>query len=881
MVRRLRALFVRLGGLFNRGRKEGDLAAELESHLEMHVEDNVRSGMTAEEARRRALIKLGGVEQTKEEYRDRRGLPRLEHFLQDVRFGLRMLRKNPGFTLVALLTLALGIGANTAIFSVVNAVLLKPLPYPQPDRLMVMREYQIGGSDMSVNWVNFLDWRAQSRLFEGMAAYDQAHFTLTGKGEPVLLRGGLVSAPFFSVLGAQPRLGRVFTTPDDRTGAAATVVLTDDLWKKRCGSDPAIVGKALALNGSAYTVIGVLGPSFQDPLAPGRVDLYTPIAPQSGRWQTRDERGSLHVIGRLRAGVSLAAARAELDTIEGRLDQQFPKTNKGVRASVTPLYDERFGDVRPVLYTLLAAVGVVLLIACANVANLSIARSLSRRREFAIRRACGAGRGRVMGQLLVESTLLACLGGAAGLLPAWWSLGLIVRLAPAGIPRLPETRLDHGVLLFTLIVSVLTGILSGLAPGLEASRLDVTEIVKEGGTSTGRSPRRWQSGFLLAEIALAVVLVAASGLLVRSLIKTQQVDPGFKPDHVLVAELVLPASGYGTPAQRVTFYREMVGRLSGLPGVKSAGMVMCPPAVGHCWDWFYTVEGQPAPSPGKLPISAFNQASPTYFETMGVPLLAGRSFTEQDGAQSPPVVIVNQTFARRWWPNSSPLGKRMRLWTANGNAPYREIVGLVGDVKEDGLDAEQIPEVFMPAAQEPPGGMTFVMRTSVEPAGLVRLATGAVHDIDKGLPIERIQPMTRYLDASLNQRRFATLLVGLFGALALLLAGVGISGVTSYSVSQRTHEIGIRMALGARRGEVLRAVVKQSLGIAAYGIILGVVGALAATRLLSSMLFGIGASDPATFVLVCAALGCVTLLASYIPARRATRVDPMVALRHE
>jgi predicted permease len=881
-MRRLRAWFLRVGSLFNKQRGERELSDELESHLQMHIEDNLRRGMTPDEARRKALIKLGGVEQAKENYRDQRGIPFFETVMQDLRYGFRMLRKNPGFAAVAVLTLALGIGANTAIFSVVRAVLLKPLPYPDSSQLMVMREYQIGGSDMSVNWLNFADWRTQSRFFEQMAAYNLAHFTLTGEGEPVLLRGATVSASYFPLLGrAQPLLGRVFTNSDDQAGAASTVILSHDLWEERLGSDPSVVGKTIALDGKAYIVVGVLGSEFKEPLVGRNVDLYIPIGPGSGHWQARDQRGSIAVIARLRPGVTLTSARSEMDTIERRLELQFPKTNQGVRASITPLYEYRFGDLRPVLFTLLAAVGMVLLIACANVANLSIARAVARRREFGIRSSCGASRSRLIGQLLMESTLLSCLGGAAGLLLARWALGLILRLAPPGIPRLQETRMDSGVLVFTLIVSLLTGVLAGLGPGLEASKLSVVDLVKDGGTTTGRSLHRWQSSFLFAEIALAFVLVLASGLLVRSLIKTQQVDPGFNPDQVLVLELVLPQSSYATAAQQTTFYRQALARFSALPGVKSVGMVVCPPAVGHCWDWFYTVEDHPAPSSEKLPVSAFNQATPSYFQTMGVPLLAGRAFTEQDDAHTPPVVIVNQTFARLWWPNASPIGKRIRLWDAGGTTPYREIVGLIGDIKEDGLDAEQIPEVFMPSAQEPTGGMTFVMRSSVDPTDLVRPVTEAVHELDKNLPIQRIQPMSRYLQNSLAQRRFAVLLVGLFGALALALGAVGIYGVMSYAVSRRTHEIGIRMALGAERGHVLSLVLNQGLRAALTGLALGIALSLAVTRFLRSLLFGVTTTDPATFAGVAVLLCAVALAACVIPIWRATRVDPMVALRYE
>ena len=882
MLHPLEELQISIRSLFRRRREEQQLDDELQFHLERQIEQNLAAGMLPEEARYAALRLFGGVQQIKEECRDMRRVNVIENLFQDVRYGLRQLRRSPGFTFVAIITLALGIGANTAIFSVVRTVLLKPLPYPQPDQLMVMREYQIGGSDMSVNWLNFQDWRAESRFLDAMAACSLAHFTLTGEGEPVLLRGAAVSASFFPLLGtAQPLLGRVFTFSDDQVGAPPTVVLSHGLWTQRFTSDAAVVGKTVALDGHSYTVVGVLGPSFKEPLADSAVDLYVPIGPLAGRWQARDERGSIAVIARLRAGATPASARAEMDTIERRLEQENPKTNQGVRASVTPLYEVRFGDLQPALFTLLSAVGVVLLIACANVANLSIARSLERRREFGIRSSCGAGRRRLVGQLLAESTLLSCLGGIAGLLPAWWGLGVMVRLAPPVIPRLQETRLDGAVLLFTLAVSLLTGILSGLGPGLEASRLHVVDLVKEGGTTTGRSLHRWQSSFLLAETALAFVLVLASGLLVRSLIKTQQVDPGLDPDNVLVLELVLPRSDYGKPDQLTAFYRQALERLSTLPGVKSAGMVMCPPAVGHCWDWFYTVGDHPQASSAKLPVSAFNQATPAYFATMGVRMLAGRPFTEHDDAQSPPVAIVNQTFARLWWPNANPIGRRVRLWDAGGTKPYLEIVGEFGDIKEDGLDAEQIPEVFLPAAQEPTSGMTFVMRTSVEPSSLVKPVSDSIHALDKNLPIQRIQPMSRYLENSMAPRRFTALLVGLFGGLALGLGAIGIYGVVSYSVNRRTHEIGVRMALGAERGHLLRLVFRQGLRTAILGLALGVVLSLPLTRFLRSMLFGVTGTDPLTFAGVAVLLCVVALAASFVPAWRATQVDPMVALRYE
>jgi putative ABC transport system permease protein len=805
--------------------------------------------------------------------------------MNDVRFAFRKLRQSPTFTFIAIVTLALGIGANTAIFSVVRTVLLKRLPYPEPERLMIVNEYNTRAGDLRFAWPDFLDLRAQNHSFDDAAAYRQRHFSLTGAGEPVLIRGGEVSASFFSLLGAQPILGRTFSEAEDKPGADRIVVLSHQLWQDRFGGDAAVLGKTLTLDNVLYTVVGVLPRTFK--FFERATDLYVPVGLEASDpvWIDRGNHPGLRVLARFRSDASLSTARRDLDAVMSRIEHDYPASNSGIRGSIRPIYEERFGNARPVLLILLAAAGCVILIACANIANLQLARAAERQKEFAIRTAVGAGQSRLIRQLLIESVLLAIIGGGLGLLLAQWTMDPLLRLAPADIdiPRLAETRIDGGALLFTFGLSILTGIFFGLAPAIQTFKIDLHGSLKENSCSTTASPirQRLRAGLLVAQVALTVVLVIASGLLVRSLLQVQAVNPGFKIGRVLALDVILPASNYKTKDQQINFFTQAVARIRFLPGVSAAGAVFCPPLAGAWRSSTYLVADQAMPSLAELPSCLFNVADKGYFQVMQIPLTEGRYLNETDNADSPPVIVVNQNLARRWWPTQSALGKRIKPGRPETDEPYREIVGVVGDVKQDGLEAPQLPEMFWPVAQAPRQAMTLVVRTSTDPMSMAAAATREIHTIDPDLPVAKVQPMSRYLSDTLARRRFSTLLLGIFSGLALLLAFVGVYGVMSYSVAQRTHEIGVRMALGAQKIDMMTMVLRQSLAIVAIGLVIGLISALGATRLMSALLFGVGANDVTTYLIVVLLLGTAALIASYLPARRAMAVDPMIALRYE
>ena len=807
----------------------------------------------------------------------------IDALLQDVRYGLRVLRKSPGFFFAAVITLALGIGANSAIFSVVRAVLLKSLPYPDPDRVMVINEYQSYTGESSVGWANFVDYRVQNHSMQAVSAFRHDNRILTGVGEPELLSVNEVSAPFFSILGVKPVLGRAFTEAEDQASASKTVVLSYEFWRSHLGGDPSAVGRALTLDGVPFAVVGVLpaGWAFSE----RKADLYLPIGlhGDSPDWLDRGNHQGLRVIARLKDGTSQASAQGELDTIMRRLELQYPRTNSGERAKIESLYSYRFAGVRPVLYTLLGAVLCILLIACANVANLLQARTIGRQKEFAIRSAVGAPRFRIARQMLTESMLLGLVGGGVGLLLAPWAVAGLVRLAPQDVPRLMEARIDGGVLLYTLVVSVLSGLVFGVAPAVQSSRAGLSGVMKEAAQTltAGRSRHRLRAGLFVLEVALVLLLIVPCGLMLRSLINAQTIPLGFNPDHVLALDVLLPAKQYPRGAARTAFYQQVLPRLREVPGVLSASAVLCPPSVGQCWGSIFELSDRPVPKQSDLPHSVFNIADDDYFRTMQIVLREGRYFNSRDTADSPPVVIVNQTFAHTWFPHESAVGKRVKQGFPQDDAPYREIVGVVDDVKQDGPDAEQQPEVFEPMSQSPAEGATLMVRTAGNPMDFAKAATAAVHSLDDKLPVSAIQPMPQYLSTSLASRKFSTLLLNLFGGLAVFLAAIGIYSVMAYSVAQRTHEIGIRMALGARPGDVLRMVVGGGMRLMAVGIGAGFVAALVATRLLRSLLFGVSTNDPLTLISVVALLGTVVILACAIPARRAAQVDPMVALRYE
>jgi putative ABC transport system permease protein len=803
--------------------------------------------------------------------------------MQDLRYALRTLARTPGFTAIAVATLALGIGANTAIFSVVHAVLLRRLPYPEPNRLLVIVEHQKRLGDMSVAWPNFLDWRAQSRTLSSLAAFRTNSMTVSGAEEPELLGVGEVSAAFFPLLGATPPLGRALLESDDRPGAPPAVVLSDELWRSRFGSDPAVVGRTVRLDAVAHTVVGVLPRGFA--FFPRRADLYRPIGLYGAErnWLNRGNHSGMHVLARLAPGKSLPDARAELAGIMRQLEQQYPDSNSGQTTTVLPLAEDLFQSVQPALWTLLAAVGVVLLIACVNVAHLQLARSAARQKELAIRAALGAGRGRIVRQLVTESLVISAIGGVLGLLVASWAIGPLLRLAPTEIPRLAETRIDPGVLLFTIGVSLATGILFGLTPAISASSPDPQAALSEGGrgSTSGRSRQRFRTALFVSEVALAFVLVIGSGLLIRSLLRVQSVSPGFQPEHVLALDVSLPEAKYVKDEERALFFRRAVDGLRPLPGVQAASAVYCPPLAGRCWGSVYVLSDRPAPAQAELPSAHWNVAEPGYFSTVGIPLREGRFFTEADGADSAKVVIVNESFARKWWPNGGAIGKSIKQGFPKDPTPFRQIVGVVADVRQEGLDVPALTEVYIPWTQNPMSSMTLLVRVAGSPRSVEKAAVAAVRAVDPEQSVSGVMPLTAYISDSVASRRFTTLLLGFFGALALILASVGIYGVVAFGVAERRREIGIRTALGARPRDVLSLFVTRALRLAAVGMLAGAAAALALSRFLASLLFGIGPSDPATFGGVAVLLTAVVLAACVIPARRALRVSPTTALRAE
>jgi putative ABC transport system permease protein len=805
----------------------------------------------------------------------------MRDLLQDLRYGIRTLLRTPTFTAVAILTIALGIGVNTAIFSVVHAVLLKRLPYPEPDRLVVISESQRVVGEMGVAWPSFLDIRERSRSMRPTALYRVDEMTVSGQREPELLRVGEVSAEFFPLLGARPALGRGFVAAEDRAGAPPAVVLSDELWRSRFGGDRAVIGRIVRLDAVPHTVVGVMPRGFG--FFANRVDLYRPIGLHGADpiWLDRRNHSGARALARLAPGTTLAQARTELTAIMRQLEQEHPESNSGQTAVLKPLDERLFEEVRPALWTLLAAVGLVLLIACVNVAHLQLARGTARQKELAIRAALGAGRGRIVRQLITESLVVSAIGGAFGLVIASWAIGPLLRLAPSAIPRLAETRIDTGVLLFALALSLATGVLFGLAPALSASRPDPQSVLSDAGrgSTSGRSRRRFRTVLFVSEVALAFVLVIGSGLLVRSLLSAMSVPPGFEPDGLLGLDVSLPAAKYPDSAPRQRFYENAIAELRRLPGVEAASAIYCAPLVGRCWGSVYTLSDRPAPPQGELPSAAWNVAEPSYFATVGIPLREGRYFTDADGANAPKVVVVNESFARMWWPKGGALGKRVSQGFPDHDPTVYEIVGVVADVRQEGLDVEPRAEAFIPWAQNPHGSMTFVLRTTVPPMSLAKQTVAAIERVDPDQSVSHVVPMAEYLSDSVAGRRFTTTLLGLFGVLALVLASVGIYGVVSYGVAERRREIGIRTALGARPRDVLRMIVGGALRLAAVGMALGAIAALALSRLLSSLLFGVGPSDPATYAGVVLLLSSVVLAACVIPARGALRVDPNTVLR--
>ncbi len=861
---------------FWRQRKDEELNTEIRSHLDEAIRDRIARGEAPDEARANALREFGNVGLVKEITREMWGKAPLERLGQDLRFGLRMLRKNPGFALIAILTLALGIGATTLIFSVVHAVLLRPLPLKDAERVVRIGEAH-DGTEMTtanVSYANFLDLGAQTESLASIAASRFWFATLTDNGEPEQVAGTMVTAQYFATLGMAPMRGRVFTNEEDQPNSAPVVLLSHALWQSRFGADEAIIGKTIQVSGNRTTVIGVMPPEMT---FPGQSKLWIPLRAGGS---LRDNRRShlLQVVGRLKPNAMLEQAQAELSAMAARIEEQHPGVDPKLKLNAANLQATLVAPLRPALLVLLGAVAFLLLIACANVANLLLARAASREKEMAIRAALGAGRWRLGRQLLTESLLLAGLGGAVGVLLALWGVGLIATLDPASFPRINEVMVDAKVMGFALLVSLLTGVLFGLAPILQLPKQGLHATLKEGGRgSVGTSRGRLQQALVVSEIALTLVLLIGAGLLINSFVKLMQVKRGFDPTNVLTVNVTLPFAKYNDNARTIAFVRQMLERVSTIPGVVAAGVTSTLPMSGGAATGF-VIEGRPLAD--KEPIADIRSVDANYFRTLAIPLRAGRTFTERDSENAPRVMLINEEMARQHWPNESPIGQRvtMKDW---GEPLMGEIVGIVGDVKADGLDADLRPMIYWPYAQFPNNFNNLVIRTAGDPLNIVAAVKANIWSVDAAQPLASLRTMEAVIADSVAPRRFNLSLLGSFAALALLLAAVGIYGMLAYTVTQRTHEIGIRMALGARAADVVKMIVGQGMRLAFMGIGIGLLAAFGLTRLMEKLLFGVRATDPATFVMIPILLVVIALLACSLPARRATKTDPMIALRCE
>ena len=858
-----------------------DLQQEMDAHLQFLVDENLERGVTIEEARVAARREFGNATNVREQSYQTWQFPKFESLLQDIRYAMRGIVRAPLFSLIIILTLAVGIGANTAIFSAVYAVLLKPLAFPSGDRLVWLGESSAKATGISVTWVNFEHWRTENHSFETMAGFQNADLTLTGRGQAMLTHAGLVTNEFFHLTGSRPIMGRLFTASDDEPQSAATVVVTENFWAKVLGGDSQIIGKALTLNGNSYVVIGVLA---RDPgffLRP--VDYYLPLRPPAAQAAKRDAHGSMHVLALLKPGVTLAQGRSDLDTILQRLAKADPGPEDDHHAYAEFLTEERIGDVRRAFVLLMGSVGLVLVLACANIGGLLLIRMTTRAREMAIRTAIGAGRSRLARQLLTETVLVTLFGGAFGVLLAWFGLRAMQTLGPRNIPRLSEASLNLAVLIFAAALTLAVGLVCSLAPVLSSGKVNISILLKESSTGAGSSRigHTLRGGLVVAEIAVAVVLLFTSGILLRSLWAAETVNPGFEPGHLLALELQLPTSRYKSDAAILDFYGRLEAALHAQPGIESVGAVNCPPAAGDCGDWWYSIVEKTAPGREDVPLTLLNMADSAYFRTMRIPLVAGRAPSEDDRAGGLAVAVINEEIAHAWWKDvHSALGQHIKLGGPYKEGPVLEIVGVAANVSQMGLDSPPLPEIYFPSAQKVSPAMVVAIRTRGTPESMIRTVRDTLLSIDSNVPIQSLKPFDEWLGATLVQRRFVTLLLALFAGIAVILAAIGCYGVLNYWVSSRKQEIAIRMAMGAGTFAILRRTGRQATRLGAIGLVIGLAGSWGASRWVNSLVFGVSAHDPIVLSSATLIALLIVILSAAIPLWRATQINPIETL-HE
>jgi putative ABC transport system permease protein len=883
----IRAAASRVRGLLDRRRLDRDLDAELRSHLDSLILENVESGMSVEDAKAAARRSFGGYQQTKEAYRDQRGLPLVDALAKDVRYAARVLLKHPAFSAVAVLTLAFGIGANTAIFSLVNEVLLRPLPFADSDRLvMVWEDASFAGLPHNEPApANFADWRSQNKTLEDMAALSWSNLTVTGDGEPWTLFGYEVTSNFFGLLGVRAALGRTFLPEDESTSANKVVMLSHGIWQKRYGGESSVIGRQILLNDEKYTVVGVMPATFQ--FLGGFIGFWTPLRYGPEMWANRDGH-YLNVVARLKPGTSVDEAQADIQTITRRIARDFPVESYGGKlgALVLPLREQLAGESERQFVLLLVGVGIVLLIACANISSLLLARGASRRRELALRAALGASRGRITRQLLTESAVLALAGGSAGLIMAKWSFGFLEKLIPSDMTLSTSLKIDWRILSYVLAISLVTSIVFGLLPAIRLSKIELSEAIKQSGPRNrgGRENARLRDALVVIEVALALVLSIGSGLLIKTFANLQGQYSFLHPEQVLTMKTVLPRSKYPEAWQRVAFCDQTLERVSSIPGVVSAGYTTAIPLSWKGGTSEFSVEGRDVVE-GLSYDAIHRQVTQNYLQTLGISLLDGRYFDDHDSARSEPVVIINQTLARDYWPNQSAIGKRLKLGDPSSTKPWLTVVGVVRDVRQMGIDAPVKAEMYLPHHQQRGYGWftptDLALRTDVEPHSLISAIKAVIHEVDPGQPVTVVMTLSELLGEETESRRLGTTLLAGFGCLAVLLAAIGIYGVLAYFVAQRVSEIGVRLALGARPSDVLRLVLGRGVFLTGVGAAIGLLASVALNRLFDNLLYGVSATDPVTFAATTLLLVGVGALACYIPARRASRVDPMTALRCE